>query len=98
LMERWRKSGNPKFLGQTVRVSMALAKLGVVPGMIEGLVADAEDGLLPAPEVQEPSAALLAAPASNQSLAIASDPPAGDCSHAAMDRTPTTAAPATAKV
>src|SRR5437762_1976429 len=41
LMQKWRTTENPKYVGQTIRVSLALARLGVVPGMIEGLIADA---------------------------------------------------------
>jgi len=52
LMECWRASHNTKFLGQTIRVSLALARLGVVPGMIGGLMADAEEGLLQSSPLQ----------------------------------------------
>jgi len=79
LMECWRASHNTKFLGQTIRVSLALARLGVVPGMIGGLMADAEEGLLEehveSPKIESES------PSKPSTFDIRpSTPPAGDCS------------------
>lgn len=76
LMELWRQTQEPKYLGQTIRISFALAKLGVIPGTAEGLIADAEDGLLPplADELPETENAVT--------QASGSAPPVEDCSGA----------------
>jgi hypothetical protein len=44
MMALWRSTHHSKYLSQTIRVSMAQARLGVLPGLTENLIADAESG------------------------------------------------------
>lgn len=43
LMDLWRQTQNPSFLLKTTRFTLAIARLGVVPGKIDGLFATAFD-------------------------------------------------------
>src|SRR5207253_8039468 len=78
---------NPKYVGQTICVSLALARLGVVPGMIGGLIADAEEGLLEEhvenrqSEVESPKIESKSS-SSPSTCDIQPSPPAEDCSPA----------------
>src|SRR5205823_9912760 len=50
----WGATTDPKYLRQQMRAILALARLGIVPGTIEALAADAVEGPLAEDEPQEP--------------------------------------------
>jgi hypothetical protein len=80
LMELWRQTKETKYLGQTIRLSFAQAKLGVIPGAAAGLIADAEDGLLPPLADELPETDDTATQASGSATGFTNAPPVKECS------------------
>src|SRR5437588_3953871 len=76
----WFATTDPKYFRQQMRAILALARLGIVPGMIEALAADAVEGPLAEDEPQEPWSE--DDPWANQGRvpSVPSPPPTGACS------------------
>jgi hypothetical protein len=82
LMDLWRQTQNPSYLLKTTRLSLAAARLGVVPGTIDGLIADALEEAQAA-ETPDPFQATPTTEAHSEFCILNSEfpqpPPTGDC-------------------
>jgi len=81
LMLLWRQRHEPKFMGQLMRITLAAGRLGVIPGTIDALAADAIEGpycgagVSPASHYNPTENTAL-----NQPDTRPTNPPPGDCS------------------
>jgi hypothetical protein len=104
-MDQWRQKSDGRSLGMLLRITMATTRLGVMPGQIDALFADATEGPLPDDEITPtppPAFETTNPPPGDCSPAPADEPPLADSARTTADATsasaPTSSSPQPAAV